>query len=73
MATHGRVYEMYSKNEQCNKTYIGSTVNNPRGRLASHKYNHHAIFEFGDVDVRILEDNIPREQLRKREGEMLRC
>ena len=72
MATHGRVYEMYSKNEQCNKTYIGSTINNPRGRLASHKYNHHAIFEFGDVDVRILEDNIPREQLRKREGEIIR-
>jgi len=71
MAT-GCVYEMYSTNEQCNKTYIGSTRNNPRGRLASHKYNHHPIFEFGAVDVRILEDNIPIENLRKREGELIR-
>ena len=69
---HGCIYEMFSKNEHCNKTYIGSTVHSIRARLASHRYNNHPIFKFGDVDVRVLEEDVPVENLRKREGELIR-
>ena len=71
MAT-GCVYEMYSNNVTCNRTYIGSTTGNPRGRLASHKYKKHPIFQFGQVDVRVLEPNVPASELRKREGDFIR-
>ena len=48
----GCVYEMFSNNAKCNKTYIGSTTGSLRARLASHKYARHPIFTFGDADVK---------------------
>jgi hypothetical protein len=72
MNATGCVYEMFSNNKKCNKTYVGSTTGKPRGRLASHKYKKHPIFSFGEVDVRVLEKDIPVDDLRKREGEFIR-
>lgn len=68
--TTGCVYEMFSPN--CKKTYIGSTINPPRVRLCAHKYKNHPIFQYGDVDVRVLEVDIPRSELRRREGYYIR-
>ena len=60
----GCVYEMFSDNVKCNKTYIGSTTGSLRARLASHKYARHPIFTFGDADVRVLEKDIPAGELQ---------
>jgi len=67
---NGTVYELYSPN--CNKTYIGSTTKCPKIRLSSHKSKHHPIFQYGDVNIRVLEENVPADELRKKEGEYIR-
>ena len=68
----GCVYEMFSDNAKCNKTYIGSTTGSLRARLASHKYARHPIFTFGDADVRVLEKDIPAGELRQRKSAYMR-
>ena len=68
----GCVYEMFSDNAKCNKTYIGSTTGSLRARLASHKYARHPIFTFGDADVRVLEKDIPAGELHQRKSAYMR-
>ena len=68
----GCVYEMFSDNAKCNKTYIGSTTGSLRARLASHKYARHPIFTFGDADVRVLEQDIPAGELHQRKSAYMR-
>ena len=68
----GCVYEMFSNNAKCNKTYIGSTTGSLRARLASHKYARHPIFKFGDADVRVLEKDIPAGELQQRKSAYMR-
>ena len=68
----GCVYEMFSDNAKCNKTYIGSTTGSLRARLASHKYARHPIFAFGDADVRVLEKDIPAGELHQRKSAYMR-
>ena len=68
----GCVYEMFSDNAKCDKTYIGSTTGSLRARLASHKYARHPIFTFGDADVRVLEKDIPAGELRQRKSAYMR-
>ena len=66
----GTVYEMYSPN--CNRTYIGSTIGALNLRLNSHRNKKHPIFAFADVSIRPLLENVPIEELRKKEGELIR-
>ena len=68
----GCVYEMFSDNAKCDKTYIGSTTGSLRARLASHKYARHPIFTFGDADVRVLEKDIPAGELHQRKSAYMR-
>ena len=68
----GCVYEMFSDNAKCNKTYIGSTTGSLRARLASHKYARHPIFTFGDADVRVLEKDIPAGELHQSKSAYMR-
>jgi len=66
----GTVYELFSPN--CNKTYIGSTTKSLATRLNAHRYRNHPLFDYGEVDIRVLEQDIPKEELRKREGKHIR-
>ena len=62
----GTVYEMYAPS--CNKKYIGSTTKALKLRLNAHRSKRHPLFHFDDVQIRALEENVPLEKLRKREG-----
>jgi len=70
MLPTGCVYEMYSPH--CKKSYIGSTIRSLPVRLAAHKYKGHPLFNYGDVRIKVLEENIPRSELRRREGAYIR-
>lgn len=66
----GTVYEMYAPS--CNKKYIGSTTKALKLRLNAHRSKRHPLFHFDDVQIRTLEENVPLEKLRKREGEYIK-
>jgi hypothetical protein len=61
---------MYSPN--CIKKYIGSTTQSLNKRLNSHRSRNHPIFAFDDVQIRPILENVPDEELRKKEGEYIR-
>ena len=61
---------MYSPH--CNKRYIGSTTQPLKKRLHCHKHRKHPIFQFGEVKIRPLLENVPGMDLRKKEGEYIR-
>ena len=67
---NGTVYELYSPN--CELRYIGSTKKRLNIRLSSHKSKRHPIFQYSDVNIRALEENVPADELKKKEGEYIR-
>ena len=66
----GTVYEMYSPH--CCKRYIGSTRRPLNLRLNAHRYRKHPLFQFADVQIRPLVENVPLVELRKKEGEYIK-
>ena len=66
----GCVYELFSPS--CNKTYIGSTIQNINKRVTCHRSKKHPIFDYDDVQVRVLAKDVPEAELRKKEGEYIR-
>jgi hypothetical protein len=67
----GTVYEMYSPH--CNKRYIGSTTASLKKRLHSHRHRKHPLFQYGEVKIRPLLENVPGIDLRKKEGEYIKA
>jgi len=67
---NGTVYELYSPN--CELRYIGSTKKCLKTRLSAHKSKRHPIFQHSDVNIRALEENVPADKLKKKEGEYIR-
>jgi len=67
----GTIYEMYSPH--CNKRYIGSTTRPLNLRLNAHRNKKHPLFAYNDVKIRPLEENVPDEKLRKREGQYIKA
>jgi len=67
---NGTVYELYSPN--CELRYIGSTKKCLKIRLNAHKSKRHPIFQHSDVNIRALEENVPADKLKKKEGEYIR-
>ena len=66
---NGTVYELYSPN--CELRYIGSTKKRLNIRLSRTKVAP-SIFQHGDVNIRALEENVPADELKKKEGEYIR-
>ena len=67
----GEVYKLCSPH--CQEVYIGSSTVSGAHRMRAHKRNGHKIFDYGDVVCVVLAADVPKAELKRREGEFQRA